>query len=61
MEAGCKRLDEDQQARLSLALVACQMDQLGIRRKPVVVVAENEDDEAEDAASQRAVSRIIKE
>lgn len=36
VEAGCKNLNEDQQARLSLALVACQMDQLGIRRKPSV-------------------------
>lgn len=34
VEAGCKRLDEDQQARLALALVGCQMDQLGFKRKP---------------------------
>lgn len=36
VEAGCKNLNEDQQARLSLALVGCQMDQLGIRRKSTV-------------------------
>ena len=45
VEAGCKRLDEDQQARLSLALVACQMDQLGIQRKPVRKYGHGDDDD----------------
>ena len=50
VEAGCKRLDEDQQARLSLALVGCQMDQLGIKRKPLA----REDGTAEEEKAEES-------